>query len=92
MDINDKMSKIDQRLNEIDSEMSRLSSLKRKLIQAKEKLKDEKYLKKQNELENNDWSQGGSIKHEVHSLFYRDCLSRCLPLVANSQRKAENSF
>jgi hypothetical protein len=58
MNIDEKLTEVDQRLREIDEEISRLSSLKRKLTQAKEKLKDEKYLKKQTELETNDWSQG----------------------------------
>ena len=63
MNVEEKLTEIDHRLSEINSEIARLSSLKRKLTQAKEKLKDEKYLKKQNELESSDWSQGKISGH-----------------------------
>jgi hypothetical protein len=92
MNIDEKLTEIDQRLSEIDSELSRLSSLKRKLIQAKDKLKDEKYLKKQNELENNDWSQGKRSVRVVLKKLLTIQSFRNVPVVEKHQGKAEKYF
>ena len=58
MDVDDKLTRINERLSEIDGEIHRLSDLKRKLKDAKEKLQDKKYLDERNQLAKNDWSQG----------------------------------
>lgn len=58
MDVEQRISQIDDRLEEIDVEIHRLSSLKQKLKKERENLIDKKNFEKSTELSENDWSHG----------------------------------
>jgi ATP-dependent DNA helicase Q1 len=54
--IDQELSKYDEKIHEIEFEISKLVALKKKLIKEREQLKDKKFLSKQKELQDNDWS------------------------------------
>lgn len=59
MDVEQRISQIDDRLEEIDVEIHRLSSLKQKLKKERDSLIDKKNYEKSTELSvGNDWSHG----------------------------------
>jgi hypothetical protein len=58
MDVEQRISQIDDRLEEIDVEIHRLSSLKQKLKKERDNLIDKKNFEKSTELSENDWSNG----------------------------------
>lgn len=58
MDLEQRLTQIDDRLEEIDEEIHRLSSLKQKLKKERESLIDKKNFETSTELSENDWSNG----------------------------------
>ncbi len=58
MDVEQRITQIDEKLEEIDIEIHRLSSLKQKLKKEREKLIDSKNFEKSTELSENDWING----------------------------------
>lgn len=59
MEIEQRISKIDEKLEEIDHEIHRLSTLKQKLKKERDKLLDNKNFEKSTLLaEENNWSDG----------------------------------
>lgn len=58
MDVEQRITQIDDRLEEIDVEIHRLSSLKQKLKKERESLIDKKNFEKSTELSESDWSNG----------------------------------